>query len=182
MKKTKIYIISIIALVVISALALTFAYFSLTIISPDSNNGLVIHAANFDTTFATNQYINVTNAMPINESDKEEKADHTDFTLTLLKDTGINYNVLLTNLNISDNLKIADFKWELLEDDNLIASGNFAGVGELTEMQLNNELLTLESGSKNYVFRLWISNTPDDQSDLLGGTFSGKIKIVSIES
>ena len=90
----------------------------------------------------------------------------------------IKYNIYLTDLTISDNLKSEDFKWDLLQNGTSIYSGNFASAESNEIFMLTAEpLLTNNDASKSYELRIWLEETDKDQIGLLNGTFSAKVGI-----
>lgn len=158
-------------------IATSYAYFTSNITGQDTETNFKVRAANFDVDFITSKYINISNALPISHDEIETKAAHTDFNVSVSNNDSIKYDIFLSNISISNNLKVADFKWELLSNNSLLNSGDFSEIGDNTELQLNQTNITLATGSNNYVFRVWIENSSNDQSSLLNGSFGGKIKI-----
>ena len=104
------------------------------------------------------------------------------------------YDVILSDLEIDEELKSKYLKWELEKNGAVISSGSFDpwfdnvidGKFWLTEIQ--QDLPTSSESADNYEFRLWISEsctgdittcTEDmDQSDMLNKNISGKIETV----
>ena len=109
-------------------------------------------------------------------------------------DIPIIYDVILSDLEIDDELKNEYLKWELEKNGEVISSGSFDpwfdnvidGKFWLTEIQ--QDLPTSSESADSYEFRLWISEsctgdittcTEDmDQSNMLNKTISGKIETV----
>lgn len=178
-KKGIINAILVVFLVIIVGIGIasSYAYFTNEVTGQESETNFRVQATNFNVNFLTSKYINMSGALPIDSSEISSKAEHTDFTVSVSNNSSVKYDIYLSNISISNNLKVADLKWQLLSNDIIINSGNFANIGETTDLQLNQNNIVLESGSNSYVFRIWIENTENDQSALLNGTFSGKIKI-----
>ncbi|MDD4809553.1 MAG: hypothetical protein PHP12_05930, partial [Bacilli bacterium] len=90
----------------------------------------------------------------------------------------IYYTLSLSELTLSSNLQVADFKWELLKDNNSHASGTFNGVSQ-NSMTLASDIVIGANETANYELRLWIEESGGDQYYLIGGTFVGKINMVA---
>lgn len=90
----------------------------------------------------------------------------------------ITYSLSLTELTISANLQVSDFKWQLVRDNEVVASGNFAGISSNSMTLINNAQIS-NNETHEYEYRIWLQETEHDQIDLLGGSFSGKITITA---
>ena len=133
-----------------------------------------------DVNFITSSYINNTNMLLTKHENIAQQAEKTTFTIS--KKTGvtytIKYNIYLTELTISDNMKTEDFKWELLQNGSPVYDGTFksAKTGEI--LMLTDEPLVLsDAASANYELRIWLEETDKDQSELFNGSVSAKVGI-----
>lgn len=135
--------------------------------------------------FAQTEYIESTITTPIYDEDRYNYASKNSFTITIgpnLKEYEVAFEVLLTNINISDELKTANYKYELLQDKKLIANGNFANVGQEQTMKiLPMSLLTPNTYPKTYTYELyiWLSDDNTNQNNLMNKTFSAKVNVNS---
>lgn len=132
----------------------------------------------------TTGYINASNIVLIKESDVADKAQKGRFRITNeeYSDT-LAYSITLSKLSISPNLQVEDFKWQLYDYNNqvIVNSGTFNNVSTSSL-----ELLTYQDiaprTAHQYELRLWIQENELDQTNLMNGSFSGKIKISAFES
>ena len=149
----KIYILGALIITVsliIIGVSMSYAYFvnSVQEVNPD-NKEVRISSGELVMNFASTRTINATAVGLINDSEITTTAEHTDFSVTLPSDAKVNsalYNIFITELNISDNLKSSYLKWSLY------------------------------NGDTSYVLYIWLSNDPNNnQTQLLNGSFSGKV-------
>ena len=133
-----------------------------------------------DFNFITSKYIHNTNMLLIKHEDIAEKAEKTSFTVSKKEGVTytIKYNIYLTELTISDNLKSEDFKWELLQNNSPIYNGTFknAKTGEML-MLTEQPLVLSDATSASYELRVWLEETDSDQSDLFNGSVSAKVGV-----
>ncbi len=157
-------------------IAYSYAYFSPVTIGNGNTNSIT--AANFSVDFATSRYISNLSGTLIDDNLRSTSAEHTDFTVTPTGNVNIKYDIYLSSISISNNLKSSYLKWELLENNIVINYGNFSDIGSATQLKLNTDIIT-SSSAKSYVLRLWLSSSTANQNSLLNGTFSAKVKVIS---
>ena len=69
-------------------------------------------------------------------------------------------------------------KWELLKDNTSLANGDFSSIGNNTRINLYTTNLTLGATiPDSYELRIWLEETGENQNNLMGKRFSGRIKI-----
>lgn len=180
---SKAYIIGALVITVsliVIGISMSYAYFANRVeeINP-GNKGVTISSGNLDMTFATSATINATAAGLVNDTDITTKAEHTNFSITLPSDAKVasaTYNLYLTELNISDNLKSKYLKWNLYKSGTSVANGTFENIGTNTTLNLETAVTISKGTTNDYVLYIWLSNDPDvNQTSLLSGTFSGKV-------
>ena len=104
------------------------------------------------------------------------------------------YDVILSDLEIDNELRSEYLKWELKKNGSIISKGSFdpyfdaLNDGKLWLTEIQQDLPTSSQSADNYEFILWISEscTEDittcteemDQSNMLGKKISGKIETV----
>lgn len=133
-----------------------------------------------DYDFGTTEYINNQSLTLIKPENVATEADKTVFNVARKAGSkyNIKYNIYLTELNISDNLKSEDFKWDLLQNGVSIYSGNFVAAEANQTFMLTAEPLLIDNdASKSYELRVWLEESNVDQLNLLNGTFSAKVGI-----
>ncbi len=185
-KETKLIIFTILLTIVAFGIAFSYAYFSLTIFGNETASSLNTNSANLEINFDTTDYIYNTTADLIDDSEKEEKADVNIFSVSHTPNSTVSaaaYVLTLDQINISQNLKSEDFKWELLKYDELLEDGSVINSGDFSSVNSSMTLVDtpqiLPAGQiDHYIFRIWLSKTNQDQSKLYG-SFSGKIVLTA---
>lgn len=129
--------------------------------------------------FEETDMISINNAIPINDSISDQNASINRFN-TNLGQMSINtiFNIKIVDINIASELKIANFKYELLKDNIVISTGNFLDIGSDTEKTLftQNIVSGTESQTSSWVLKLWLSEDNNSQNSLMNKSFSGKIQ------
>ncbi len=140
-----------------------------------SEKPTIIFAQDDSVVFRTN--------MPILDSDRYLFANITSFNVTF-ENNFIDYetamSIYLDDIIIDDELISDSFKYELMENGTTIASGSFM------EYQKNGSFILMPSKiidnqvyPATYVYDLfvWISDDGTNQNNLMGKTFSAKVKV-----
>lgn len=133
-----------------------------------------------DFDFGTTEYINNENMVLLKRENVATEADKTVFNVARKPGSNydIKYNIYLTELSISDNLKSEDFKWDLLQNGVSIYNGSFVAAESNQMFTLTAEPLVINNdASKSYELRVWFEESDVDQTSLLNGTFSAKVAI-----
>lgn len=133
-----------------------------------------------DFDFGTTEYINNENLVLLKRENVATDADKTVFNVARKAGSNydIKYNIYLTELNISDNLKSEDFKWDLLQNGVSIYSGSFLAAESNEMFTLTADPLVINNdASKSYELRVWLEESEFDQASLLNGSFSAKVAI-----
>lgn len=184
--KHVILYISITLLLITVTFSASRAYYLARITVTDKINDTSITNANLDIDFLTSQYINEPKLMLINDSDREASAPYTSFAITSKSTSTISadYTLYLTDFTISDNFVSNDFKWELARKNDSgetqVATGNFANAVTGEDYTLTTASITIApQDTHQYIFRIWLSYTDNDQANLLNGSFSGKIALTT---
>ncbi len=134
--------------------------------------------------FAQTEYINLSNIMPILDEDRYNYGEKNSFIVTVpdtLKRYEISMEINLVDINISDELMTSDFKFELLQDDIIVSSGNFNSLEGNTFVLLPNEVLNIPSYpySYNYKLIIWLSENESDQNNLMNKELKARINVIS---
>lgn len=135
--------------------------------------------------FAQTEHIYSNQTMPIYEEDRHTYANKNSFTITLgenLKDYETGIEISLKDIVMSEELKIENYKYELLEDGILIANGNFRDIGNATTLLLQPmTLMKPISYPQTYTYELyiWLTEDESDQNELMNKVFSAKVNINS---
>ncbi len=182
-KSTRKYVL--LSLVIITGIiaitaGITYAYFLLTVNAPIEST---INSGEIAINFETTNTINETSMLLIKEADIETDAEKLNFSISHGTDSTLEfgYFIYLTEIEISDNFKSADFKYEItIDGTSTKCSGNFGSIGTSVELQLCNKMIKLPlTATHDLTLKLWLQETAEIQNDLLEGSFKGKIKIVA---
>lgn len=184
-KHTILYI-SIALILITTAFTASRAFYLAKINVTDTINPSTVTNANLDIEFLTSQYINEPSMMLIKDADRQNSTAYTNFTITSKSTSTMtaNYTLYLTDFTISTNFISEDFKWELTKKgdsgETTIATGNFSNAVSGKDYTLTTDEITISpSETQQYVFRIWLSYADRDQSNLLEGSFSGKIGLTT---
>ena len=184
-KHTILYI-SIALILITTAFTASRAFYLAKINVTDTINPSTVTNANLDIEFLTSQYINEPSMMLINDADRQNSTAYTNFTITSKSTSTMtaNYTLYLTDFTISTNFISEDFKWELTKKgdsgETTIATGNFSNAVSGKDYTLTTDEIPIRpSETQQYVFRIWLSYADRDQSNLLEGSFSGKIGLTT---
>lgn len=135
--------------------------------------------------FAQTEYIKTTQIMPIYDTDKYKYANKNSFTITLnenLQDYEVGLEIILNDINISEELKINNYKYELLQNKSIVSTGNFSTIGESKTIKLQPmTIITPPTYPYTYIYELyiWLSEDGSDQNNLMNKDFYAKIDINS---
>ena len=170
----------IIITVVMFLVSASFAYFTTRVVGNDDASTVNVQTGYLAIDFDTSEYISNRAGELIQDNQREQLADYTSFTVKHKANSThrATYLLTLTDIEISDNLKSQDFKWELVKNNTVINSGNFYSIGNQSTITITPDIQTLNvSDTDSYIFRVWLSETEVDQSSLYSGTFQGRIAI-----
>lgn len=173
-------------LLIIGTFSITYSYFLANLQEEPSITSTKVTVGNLDLNFVTNQYINADNVSLIDDADRKTEAPYTKFVVSHSAESNVpgKYNIYLTDVEISDNFRTTDFKWELVsisgDNETVVNSGNFLSARTGEDFKLTSSDIELPLGTANtYIFRIWLSNNPDEnQIGLTNGFFKGKINII----
>ena len=135
--------------------------------------------------FMQTEYIESTQNMPIYDEDRYKYANKNSFTVTLnenLKDYETTLKIILNNIEIADELKIKNYKYELLENKKIISKGDFETIEDKTSIELlPMTIMKPTNYPYTYVYELyiWLSEDETNQNELMNKKFGAKIDINS---
>lgn len=135
--------------------------------------------------FSQTEYIYAGTTLPINDEDRFAYANKNSFTITLgenLKDYQTGVKISLKDILMSDELKINNYKYELLQDGVSVGHGDFSSIGNNKEIEIMPmTVLTPSSYPTTYSYELliWLSDDGNDQNYLMNKGFRAKVNVVS---
>lgn len=168
------------AIIIPIVLAISYAYFQAIITGEDAGiTGTSTSKFDIELITEADGYINATDLHLITPEQVPEYSQKGNFKVVSgNNDHYIYYTLSLSELTLSSNLQVADFKWELLKDNNSHASGTFNGVSQ-NSMTLASDIVIGANETADYELRLWIEESGGDQYYLIGGTFAAKVSMVA---
>lgn len=137
------------------------------------------------TIFSQTEFISSSHTMPIYDEDRYNYANKNSFTITIgenLKNYETAIEISLKDIKIAEELKINNYKYELLEDGVSISQGNFGNIAEEdTLIIMPMKRLTPYTYPNTYTYELyiWLSENESDQNNLMNKEFSARINVDS---
>jgi len=135
--------------------------------------------------FNQTEYIAMNKITPIYDEDRHIYANKNSFNITIgnnLSEYEVGIEISLTNINMSNDLKIKNYKYELLQDGNQIANGDFSTLGDATTLRLLPMTIinpTVYPQTYNYELYIWLSEDETNQNYLMNKGFNAKINVNS---
>ena len=135
--------------------------------------------------FAQTEYIYSATSQPIYDEDRYNYANKNSFTVTLdenLKDYQVGLKISLNDISMAEELKNANYKYELLEDGISVAFGDFGLIGGKNELDIMPmKIMTPVNYPQSYSYELliWLSDDGTVQNDLMNKGFRAKVNVVS---
>lgn len=135
--------------------------------------------------FAQTEYITSTQNMPIYDEDRYQYANKNSFTITIgenIKEYETGIEITLENINIEEELKIKNYKYELLQNKKIISSGDFSEIGDNNTIKLlPMTIMSPDSFPYTYIyeFYVWLSEDETNQNNLMNKKFGAKINVTS---
>ncbi len=189
-KRNMVMYISIVAIIISLTFKVSYAFFTANISGNETITQTKAVTGKLDLTFATSAYINNSHLFLIKDNERSTKAETSQFSVNNNNGVGTvdaKYELYLTDLTISNNLKSSDFKYELLINNEVKGSGSFLNATSGTDFKITSSIISIPQGqTDNCVFRIWLSETSADQSSLVGNSkdnrnsFSAKIKLEAV--
>lgn len=180
------------------ALVGTYAYYNTSGGNVKTVTGNVSNA--ISTVFSNSDSIDFNTGVPISEDEINNMASKTSFTLIpnndVIDDYDISTDIVLSNIVIDDELKVSDFKYRLecvhsvtgnsqiFNGDFLNLSSNSYVIASMSTLDSDNNLFYIDKDTnyQNYscTLYLWLSDSGDNQNDLMGKHFGANIGVNSI--
>ncbi len=123
--------------------------------------------------------------MPIKDEDRFNYANKNSFNITVgenLKNYEVAIEISLKDVAMANELKIPNYKYELLQDGKLVSSGNFSNIGNANTLKIMPMTkITNVTYPQTYTYELyiWLSDDGTDQNNLMNRGFSAKVNVNS---
>ena len=182
LEKLNYKLLIVFAIVIPVVLGASYAYFVPKITDNGGRlvSGTAVEDVHFELITENDGYISATNLVPLTNDQIDTYAAKGMFKIESsdVNTHPLNYTISLTDITITDNLKNADFKWELIctNDNTKNAEGTFENLNSTT-LTLKSNLTLAPKATDNYILKLWIQNTDQDQIGILNGKFTGKVSV-----
>ncbi len=175
-KITSIIVLVIIILVILLLIGLAYAYFSDT---KEVTQNITSRLLNIE--FENGEIIRASNLEPLVEKEIEDNATTITFNVVSKDVDVVYYDISISDIETELGLKNTCFKWRLYETTNnentLLNEGDFNGVDKEKVMVKDQLIDPKTQEKKSYKLQIWLSETEEDQSELMGLTFKGKVSI-----
>lgn len=134
--------------------------------------------------FSQTEYISSTQTMPILDTDRYNYANKNSFNITIgenLKEYQVGIEISLVNISMSEELKIANYKYELLQDGVVIANGNFADLNVTSIKLMPMTIINPIGYPQTYTYELyiWLNDDGTNQNYLMNKGFNARINVNS---
>lgn len=135
--------------------------------------------------FTQTEFISSTTTMPIYDEDRYTYANKNSFNITFnenLKKYQIGLEIMLTNINMASELKIPNYKYELVQNNKVVAKGDFSTLGDSASLIVLPTTIikpTTYPETYNYELYIWLNEDNTDQNYLMNKGFNAKIKVNS---
>lgn len=134
--------------------------------------------------FSQTEYISSTQTLPILDKDRYNYANKNSFNVTIgenLREYQVAIEISLVNISMSDELKIANYKYELLQDGITIATGNFENLDVTTIKLMPMTIVNPLGYPQTYTYELyiWLNDDGTNQNNLMNKGFNARVNINS---
>ena len=123
--------------------------------------------------------------MPIKDEDRYNYANKNSFNITIgenLKKYEVAIEISLKDIIMDNELKITNYKYELLQDGKYVGSGDFSNLGNSTSLKIMPMTKLVNNNfpqTYNYELYIWLSDDEANQNILMNKGFSAKISVNS---
>ena len=178
----KTMLIITIIVITIFALSLSASYAWYTYSGGATDFDSITSEVDLNVIYAQSQIITTTTSIPIKDEEKEQYADTNIFTVSSPEEL-YNHQVILTisliNIEIDEELKSKDFKYELLQNNEVISQGTGEDLIETTKI-LKDKIQINPVQTYTYGLRIWLSETGQSQNELMNKSFKAQIQVDSV--
>lgn len=130
-------------------------------------------------TFNEDNIISLNNAIPISDELASSEASINTFNISLGQmDFNTTFSIKITDIVIDTELKISNFKYDLLKDNVSVATGSFENIANDTEKTIYTQNMTNETlaSTNTWQLRVWLSDDESNQNAIMNKGFSGKVQ------
>ena len=172
----KYFIVALVALLIVLVIG-TGTYAWLTWSSPASTK-LTVKIGNIaDVTFDNGKEISTTSLAPVFTYDQGEKTSFSIVKRSAAASTNIDYTITLNITSIAAELKVASFKYVLLNGNQVVRQGNFSSASSGDAISLSSNILT--DTRADFTFYIYIDGNEENDANMMNKSFSATLNVTA---
>ena len=175
----KYFIVALVALLIVLVIG-TGTYAWLTWSSPNTTK-LTVKIGNIaDVIFDNGKEINTTSLAPVFTYDQGEKTSFSIVKRSTAASTNIDYTITLNITSIAAELKVASFKYVLLNGNQVVRQGNFSSASSGDAISLSSNTLT--DTRADFTFYIYIDGNTENNANMMNKEFKATINVSASEA
>ena len=174
----KYFIVALVALLIVLVIG-TGTYAWLTWSSPNTTK-LTVKIGNIaDVIFDNGKEINTTSLAPVFTYDQGEKTSFSIVKRSTAASANIDYTITLNITSIAAELKVASFKYVLLNGNQVVRQGDFSSASSGGAISLNSSTLT--DTRADFTFYIYIDGNTENNANMMNKEFKATINVSASE-
>ena len=174
----KYFIVALVALLIVLVIG-TGTYAWLTWSSPNTTK-LTVKIGNIaDVIFDNGKEINTTSLAPVFTYDQGEKTSFSIVKRSTATSANIDYTITLNITSIAAELKVASFKYVLLNGNQVVRQGNFSSASSGGAISLSSSRLT--DTRADFTFYIYIDGNTENNANMMNKEFKATINVSASE-
>lgn len=174
----KYFIVALVALLIVLVIG-TGTYAWLTWSSPNTTK-LTVKIGNIaDVIFDNGKEINTTSLAPVFTYDQGEKTSFSIVKRSTATSANIDYTITLNITSIAAELKVASFKYVLLNGNQVVRQGDFSSASSGGTISLNSSTLT--DTRADFTFYIYIDGNTENNANMMNKEFKATINVSASE-
>ena len=175
----KYFIIVLVSLLIVLVIG-TGTYAWLTWSSPDTTKLTVTIGNIADVIFDNGKEINTTSLAPVFTYDQGEKTSFSIVKRSTAASANIDYTITLNITSIAAELKVASFKYVLLNGNQVVRQGDFSSASSGGTISLNSSTLT--DTRADFTFYIYIDGNTENNANMMNKEFKATINVSASEA
>ncbi|MDY2804620.1 MAG: hypothetical protein SOT91_04580 [Bacilli bacterium] len=174
----KYFIVALVALLIVLVIG-TGTYAWLTWSSPNTTK-LTVKIGNIaDVIFDNGKEINTTSLAPVFTYDQGEKTSFSIVKRSTATSANIDYTITLNITSIAAELKVASFKYVLLNGNQVVRQGDFSSASSGSAISLSSSRLT--DTRADFTFYIYIDGNTENNANMMNKEFKATINVSASE-
>ena len=175
----KYFIVALVALLIVLVIG-TGTYAWLTWSSPNTTK-LTVKIGNIaDVIFDNGKEINTTSLAPVFTYDQGEKTSFSIVKRSTATSANIDYTITLNITSIAAELKVASFKYVLLNGNQVVRQGDFSSASSGGAISLSSSRLT--DTRADFTFYIYIDGNTENNANMINKEFKATINVSASEA